>query len=87
MNIHNKLPFMRQRFEQQMDLRTVSIADINFPPRSRDELPPVGRALEYIFLTPELNEKVFLLMESKISQGKKKTGRKGMDLWMRPARS
>lgn len=81
MNIRSKLPSMRQRFEQQMNLRTVSIADIDFPPRSRDELPPVGRALQYIFLTPELNEKVFLLMEKKISQGKKKTGRKGMDLW------
>ncbi|MEJ7736966.1 MAG: hypothetical protein WKF97_06030 [Chitinophagaceae bacterium] len=77
---------MRQRFKQQMSLRTVSIKDVKIPLKSRDELPPVVKALQYIFITPELNEKVFSLLERKISQGKKKTGRKGMDLWMRPAK-
>ena len=72
---------MRQRFEQQMNLRTVAISDVKFPLKSRDELPPVLMALQYIFVTPELNEKVFELLEKKISSGKKKTGRKGMDLW------
>ena len=72
---------MRQRFEQQMSLRTVAIADVKFPLKSRDELPPVLMALQYIFITPALNEKVFALLEKKICSGKKKTGRKGMDLW------
>ena len=72
---------MRQRFEQQMNLRTVAIADIKFPLKSRDELPPVLKALQYIFITPQLNEKVFSLLEKKIVAGKKKTGRRGMDLW------
>jgi len=72
---------MRQRFEQQINLRTVAIADVKFPLKSRDELPPTLMALQYIFVTPELNEKVFLMMEKKICSGKKKTGRKGMDLW------
>jgi hypothetical protein len=72
---------MRQRFEQQMNLRTVAIADIKFPLKSRDELPPVLKALQYIFITPELNEKVFSVLEKKIVAGKKKTGRPGMDLW------
>ncbi len=72
---------MRQRFEQQMNLRTVAIADVKFPLKSRDELPPVLMALQYIFITPALNEKVFELLEKKICNGKKKTGRKGMDLW------
>jgi len=72
---------MRQRFEQQMNLRTVAIQDMKFPLKSRDELPPVLKALQFIFITPELNEKVFALLERKICQGKKKTGRKGMDLW------
>ncbi len=35
---------MRQRFEQQMNLRTVAIADVKFPLKSRDELPPVLKA-------------------------------------------
>jgi len=72
---------MRQRFEQQMNLRTVAIADVKFPLKSRDELPPVLKALQYIFVTPELNEKVFSLLEKKIVGDKKKTGRPGMDLW------
>ena len=72
---------MRQRFEQQMNLRTVAIADISFPLKSRDELPPVLKALQYIFVTPELNENVFSLLEQTICKDKKKTGRRGMDLW------
>ncbi len=72
---------MRQRFEQQMNLRTVAISDVKFPLKSRDELPPVLKALQYIFITPELNEKVFQLLEQKICKDKKQTGRKGMDLW------
>ena len=72
---------MRQRFEQQMNLRTVAVCDVKFPLKSRDELPPVLMALQYIFVTPELNEQVFALLEKKILGNKKKTGRKGMDLW------
>ncbi len=72
---------MRQRFEQQMNFRTIAISDVKFPLKSRDELPPVLKALQYIFVTPDLNEKVFSLLEKKIVVGKKKTGRPGMDLW------
>ena len=72
---------MRQRFEQQLSLGAVPISDIKIPTKSRDEMPPTVRALQHIFLTPLLNEKVFKLLEEKICKNKKKTGRKGMDLW------
>jgi IS5 family transposase len=72
---------MRQRFEQQLVLGATPIGETKFPLRSRDELPPVLKALQYIFITPELNEKVFTMLENKIIKGKKNTGRKGMDLW------
>jgi hypothetical protein len=72
---------MRQRFEQQQSLGITPISDIEFPLRSRDELPPVLRALQYIFVTPELNKQVFDLLEKKICSDKQQTGRKGMDLW------
>ncbi|MEJ7681423.1 MAG: hypothetical protein WKG06_26950 [Segetibacter sp.] len=62
---------MRLRFEQQMNLRTVAISDVKFPLKSRDELPPVLMALQYIFVTSGLNEKVFALWEKKICSGKK----------------
>ena len=58
---------MRKRFEVQYELGVTPIERINIPVKSRDELPPVLRALQYIYITPELNKKVFDLLESKIS--------------------
>lgn len=72
---------MRHRFQQQTVLGITPISEVKFPLRSRDELPPVLMALQHIFVTPDLNEKVFALLEKKVLNGKKKTGRKGMDLW------
>jgi hypothetical protein len=72
---------MRQRFEQQTTLGITPVSEAKFPLRSRDELPPVLKALQYIFITPQINEKVFVLLEKKVCKGKKETGRKGMDLW------
>jgi IS5 family transposase len=72
---------MRKRFEQQSTLGIVPIAEVKLNTKSRDELPPVLVALQHIFVTPELNEKIFLLLEDKICKSKKKTGRPGMDLW------
>jgi hypothetical protein len=72
---------MRQRFEQQITLGTFPIAEVEFPLRSRDELPAVLKALQYIFVTPDLSEKVFNILEEKITSKLKKTGRPGMDLW------
>src|SRR5690606_672478 len=71
----------RQRFEQQLSLGRVPISEVTFPLKSRDELPPVLMALQHIFVTPELNEAIFSLLENKICDGKNNTGRKGMDLW------
>ena len=44
-------------------------------------MPPVLRALQYIYTTPELNEKVFEFLDAKVRRGKKQTGRPGMTLW------
>jgi len=58
-----------------MNLRTVAIAEVKVTLNSRDELPPVLKALQYIFITLRLNEKVFRLVEQKICKGK--TNKKG----------
>ncbi len=55
---------MRQRFEQQTTLGITPIAEVKFRERSRDELPPVLKALQYVFVTPELNEAIFTLLEN-----------------------
>ncbi len=72
---------MRQRFQQQTTFGITPISEVKFPLRSRDELPPALMALQYIFTTPDLSEKIFTLLEEKICKNKKPTGRKGMDLW------
>ena len=72
---------MRQRFEQQLSLGFVPISEVRISLKSRDELPPVLAGLQYIFSNPELNAKVFSILEQKVCSGKKNTGRKGMDLW------
>lgn len=72
---------MRHRFTQQTILGIHPIEETKVPTKSRDELPPVIAALHYIFVTPELNEKIFTVLEKKILNPKKATGRRGMDLW------
>ena len=72
---------MRQRFEQQIQIGGIAINDVEITLKSRDELPPTLKALQYIFITADLNEKIFSVLEAKICAGKKKTGRTGMDLW------
>ena len=72
---------MRQRFEQQLHLGQTPISEIKITIKSRDEMPPTARALQFIFTNAALNEEVFTLLEDKICKDKKKTGRKGMDLW------
>jgi len=72
---------MRVAFNVQYELGATPIEHIEFPLNSRDELPPVLRALQYIYATPDLNKKVFKLLEQKIMSGIKATGRLGMSLW------
>jgi len=72
---------MRKKFEQQLSIDITPINDIKIKDNKRDELPPTLLALQHIFVTPELNHEVFAIMEEAILKGKKKTGRKGLDLW------
>jgi hypothetical protein len=72
---------MRKRFEVQYELGATPIEQVPIPVKSRDELPPVLRALQYIYTTPELNGKVFEILEAKVISGQKQMGRPGMTLW------
>jgi hypothetical protein len=73
---------MRQRFEQQFVIGRQLIEDAEIPTKKRSgALPGLCRALQTIFVSPEWNSKVFEILEDKILSGKKKTGRRGMDLW------
>ena len=72
---------MRKRFEAQYKFTQTPIELVRIPEKSRDELPPVLAALQWIFKTPEVNEEIFKFLEEKVCGNKKKTGRPGMDLW------
>jgi hypothetical protein len=72
---------MRKRFEQQIGLGQLLIQDTQFSLKSKDSLDALLAALKEIFVTVEYNEKIFSILESVISKGKQKTGRKGMGLW------
>ncbi len=73
---------MRKRFEVQLELGQPAIENVILPKRSRDELPPLLKGLQWIFKTPELNEAIFELLENTVIGSKQSTtGRPGMDLW------
>jgi len=72
---------MRKRFEPQIKLGSTSIAKVEIPTNSRDELAPILKALQHVFVTAELHEEVFSILEAKVKSGKKETVRNGMELW------
>jgi hypothetical protein len=73
---------MRKRFEQQLTLGRLPISETKITTKKRSgALPGLCAALKEIFTTPEWNERVFEILEAKITEGKKRTGRPGMDLW------
>ena len=71
---------MRKRFEVQLEFGTTPIEKVEIPTKSRDELPPVLRALQYIYSDSSLNDRVFSLLERQV-QTNKRMGRPGMSLW------
>lgn len=72
---------MRKRFEQQNELDAQLIPEVKIDGKSRHELPQLLAGLQYIFITPQLNEDIFEILERKVLGGKKSTGRLGLSLW------
>lgn len=73
---------MRKRFEQQTSLGFKLIEDAVIPTLKRSgSLPKLCLALKTIFITPEWNEKIFVILEKHILSKNNSTGRPGMDLW------
>jgi transposase, IS5 family len=70
---------MRKRFEIQYELGVKAIEDLKITTKSRDELPAVLRGLQYIYVTPEINEEVFSILEKEIKLSKR--GCTGLSLW------
>lgn len=72
---------MRQGFHQQLTLGCTLIEEVKIPTKSRSHMAALLAALQYVYITPEWNERVFKLLHDKLQKGKKQTGRTGMSLW------
>lgn len=72
---------MRKRFEQQLAIGQLPIEEIFIPLKSKNALDELLVALKEIYCNNKYNEKIFSILEDGICKNKKKTGRKGMNLW------
>lgn len=72
---------MRNRFEQQYSIGQRLIKDTPIKVKHKDKLEELIAALKAIYCHPEYNQRLFALLERYFVDNKKKTGRKGMDLW------
>ena len=72
---------MRHHFQHQPDLHLTPIEKIRLPLKSRDELPPILAALQWLWSHPTLKADLLALIQAKVTAGKQATGRTGMDLW------
>jgi len=73
---------MRQVKDKQFQLGELPISQIKFNLKSRDDIPQLLMGLQYIYVTPELREQVFNILETMVPQGvDSNNGRPGMALW------
>jgi len=72
---------MRDRFEQQYSIGQRLIKDTPIKVKHKDKLEELIAALKALYCHPEYNQKLFEILERYLLEGKKKTGRPGMDLW------
>ncbi len=81
---------MRTILHSQMTLGEEDIARIKLDPKSRDDIPQLLAGLKYIYITPDLREAIFKILEEIVPQrvgpgkdGPASTdkGRPGMEQW------
>ena len=73
---------MRETIKKQMKIGEVGIQNISFDLSSRDDIPQLLMGLQHIYVTPDVREKVFNILETMIpSSVSLNNGRPGMELW------
>ena len=73
---------MRAVQNAQMQIGEVDVSQIEFDPRSRDDIPKILRGLQHLYMNLELREQIFALLEKEIApKVDKRNGRPGMELW------
>ena len=65
-----------------MKFGEVDISQIEFDPRSRDEIPKLLMGLQEIYCNRKVRDKVFTVLQDLIPEGiDQNNGRRGMELW------
>lgn len=73
---------MRKVIDAQLVFGMIDISQIRFDSKSRDDIPQILKGLQFIYTQQHVREKIFKILEEKISPNANKTnGRPGMDLW------
>ena len=72
---------MRKIIDLQMEIWKKDIADVEFDPQSRDEIPKLLMGLQYIYRTRFIRDEVFNVLKTIVPRKNHETGRPGMDLW------
>jgi len=73
---------MRQVIQEQMKFGEVTISDIEFDIRSRDEIPKLLLSLQEVYCDLTARRQVFEVLVSLVPKGiSPHKGRRGMDLW------
>ena len=73
---------MRNRFAFPLTLDCTPIEEVEISPKlRRSHMASLLAAIQYIYVNPEWNQRIFKLLDDHISKDKKATGRKGMSLW------
>ena len=71
---------MRRNTRKELD--QMQISELALDDRSRDDIPPLLRGLQHLFLTPELREQVFGILDTLFPASMdRNNGRPGMDCW------
>jgi len=71
---------MRNRFEQQSSIGQ-KLIDTPINLKHKDKLEELIAGLKAIYCNLEYNQRIYGVLEHHLMEGKKKTVRKGMDLW------
>ena len=73
---------MRVVQNAQMQMGEVDISQIEFDPKSRDDIPKILKGLQHLYMNLALRTQIFELLEAEISpKVNKRNGRPGMALW------
>ena len=73
---------MRQVQPKQLQLGESDIANIQFDPRSRDDVPQLLRGLQYLYIDEAVRAQIFQVLEDLVpAEVDVNNGRPGMHLW------